>query len=304
MPETIPILLLTFGALYTSHKLFTFWKAIGAIDHLPGYRVAFHDDSLVLILTRIPGIAPGFNYLFLDKYTTRYTKWDVTSMVSMFPNVVTSLAVADADTAKHILSDRTLFPKPLAQMKFLTFFGNNIGTVNGEEWKRHRKISAPTFSDRNNRLVWDETILIMESLFSDVWKNKDVVSVDHFVDLTLAIAIFVISVAGFGKKVSWLNDTIIPDGHKMTFKDSLHITCTDVIFKLLFPDWILDHGTRRMKNTRIAFDEMKVYMSEMIQDRRLSDKVERHDLLSALMNAHSDDLSDSYLSDSELMGSI
>lgn len=45
-------------------------------------------------------------------------------------------------------------------------------------------------------------------------------------------------------------------------------------------------------------------MSEMLRDRRMSDKVEHHDLLSALMNAHSDDLSENYLSDSELMGKL
>ena len=79
-------------------------------------------------------------------------------------------------------------------------------TCEGEEWRKYRKICAPTFSDvriyvrlvavsnlksyvcqRNNKLVWDETVKIMNGLFNEVWAGKDVISLDHAVEITLPV---------------------------------------------------------------------------------------------------------------------
>ena len=73
----------------------------------------------------------------------------------------------------------------------------------GEEWKKYRKITAPAFSEvcfehysssnpeqpcqKNNKLVWDETIQIMMGLFNDVWGDRSEVVVDHGVDITLPV---------------------------------------------------------------------------------------------------------------------
>jgi hypothetical protein len=40
---------------------------------------------------------------------------------------------------------------------------------------------------RNNKLVWDETILIMTGLFDDVWGGKSEIVVDQCVDITLPV---------------------------------------------------------------------------------------------------------------------
>ena len=43
------------------------------------------------------------------------------------------------------------------------------------------------YLQRNNKLVWDETVKIMQGLFNDLWANQDVVSVNHVVDFTLPV---------------------------------------------------------------------------------------------------------------------
>jgi hypothetical protein len=42
-------------------------------------------------------------------------------------------------------------------------------------------------TQRNTRLVWDETIRIMFDLFDNVWENKPEIVVDHCVDITLPV---------------------------------------------------------------------------------------------------------------------
>lgn len=78
----------------------------------------------------------------------------------------------------------------------------------GDQWKRYRKIAAPAFSEvrdcvaksmprifhlipipkRNNKLVWDETILVVKDLFENVWGSQHEVVVDHAVDITLPVS--------------------------------------------------------------------------------------------------------------------
>ena len=40
---------------------------------------------------------------------------------------------------------------------------------------------------RNNKLVWDETVKIMQGLFNDMWANQEVISINHVVDITLPV---------------------------------------------------------------------------------------------------------------------
>ena len=157
------------------------------------------------------------------------------------------------------------------------------------------------YLQRNNRLVWDETVKIMQGLFNDLWANQDVVSVNHVVDLTLPVGclidhlillrssplgftdctlrywscryahtitlLFFHSLTrflGFGRSVSWKEDgTIIPPGHMMTYKDALHIATTDFIFKLTIPGWALGL-TPRLRKVKLGFEELHVRHSNFL----------------------------------------
>ncbi|KDR75779.1 hypothetical protein GALMADRAFT_248468 [Galerina marginata CBS 339.88] len=304
--QGIPLLIVSCGLLYFVRQLVSFWNAVRSIGHLPGYRTLFsHYSAMAFLFPRAPGLSPGSNHFFSDKHTSFASAgWDMNSIVSMIPSPITTVTIADADTIKEITSSRARFPKPVFQYEILTFFGRNIVASEGEEWKKYRKISAPAFSDRNNKLVWDETVQIMVGLFDEVWRDKDEISVHHCVEVTLPIALFVIGVAGFGRKISWHDDVVIPAGHQMTFKDSLHIASSDIIFKAILPDWALKYGTARLRNVKTAFEELGAYMSEMVKERYHSEKIERHDLFTSLLDANSDDLDGDHLTESELIGNI
>jgi hypothetical protein len=84
-------------------------------------------------------------------------------------------------------------------------FGANVVVSEGDEWKKYRKIVAPAFSEvspdrrswpnpkfrfqKNNKLVWDETIQIMMVMFDNVWGERSEVAVDHCVDITLPVRV-------------------------------------------------------------------------------------------------------------------
>ncbi|KAH9998670.1 cytochrome P450 [Russula vinacea] len=223
--------------------------------------------------------------------------------ISAFPVPNAGIHVADAAAIQEITTHRARFPKPLQRYKIVAVFGANIVASEGEEWKKYRKIAAPAFSEKNNKLVWDETIRIMMDLFDNVWGDRSEVVVDHCVDVTLPIALFIISAAGrFGRRVAWTTDLVVPPGHQMTFKDALHLLSTNLVLKIVLPDWA-KYLTKHAKKVDLAFTEIKQYMVEMVEARRNADKVEQcHDLFSGLLDAAEEEQGEAALSDEELIG--
>ena len=48
---------------------------------------------------------------------------------------------------QEITTARSRFPKPIDEYGALNFYGDNIVTMENQEWKRHRKVAAPAFAE-------------------------------------------------------------------------------------------------------------------------------------------------------------
>ncbi|OJA09560.1 hypothetical protein AZE42_01136 [Rhizopogon vesiculosus] len=284
-------------------------RLLRSIDYLPGYRTVFSSTTVFgNLLPRIPLLALGRAHSWRLKHAPFAERGlDIISAVSFWPKPVGNIYIADVQAIKDIIWSRGLFPKPLSQYAVLKVFGSNIVASEGDEWKRHHKVVARAFSERNNRLVWDATTQIMLELFDTVWIGKDEVVVDHAVDLTLQIGLFVIGAAGFGRHISWKDDAVIPPGHQLTFKDALLTTSHDLFIKLLVPRWAMGF-TKRFRRARLESDELQRYLTEMIQERKgFQLKEDDEDLLSSLLAANNDEnlwKDEVKLNDSELIGNI
>ncbi|KAG2128701.1 cytochrome P450 [Suillus clintonianus] len=308
--QTLAILVGSVGALRALQLFLDFRRLLASIHHLPGYRTILAPSTVLgQMFPPTRGLTLGHDHAWISKHTP-FAKWglDIFSSAAFWPKAKGAMFIADANIIKDIAWSRGgRFPKPLGQYKIITFFGENIVASEGDQWKRYRKIVAPAFSERNNRLVWDATIQIMLDLFDTMWAGQDEVVVDHGVDLTLPIALFVIGAAGFGRPISWKDDTVVPPGHQLTFKDALHTVTQDLTIKLLVPKWAMGL-TKRFRRTRVAFDELHKYLTEMIHERQGSQhKEENNDLLSSLLSANDDEkLSEGEikLTDSEVIGNI
>ncbi|KAG2042615.1 cytochrome P450 [Suillus americanus] len=308
--ETLSILVGSVAALRTLQLFLDFRRLLASIHHLPGYRTILSSSTVLgNLFPPTPLLTLGHDHFWLSKHSPFAERGlDIVSTAACWPKAMGSLLIADANVAKDIVWSRGgRFPKPLAQYAIINFFGKNIVASEGNEWKRYRKIVAPAFSERNNRLVWDATTHIMLDLFDTMWAGQEEVVVDHSVDLTLPIALFVIGAAGFGRPISWKEDDVVPLGHQLTFKDALHTVTQDLTIKLLVPKWAMGF-TKRFRRARLAFDELHRYLTEMIHERRGSQHEDsNNDLLSSLLSANDDNnlsKGEVKLSDSELIGNI
>ncbi|KLO13107.1 cytochrome P450 [Schizopora paradoxa] len=278
-------------------------------QNFPGYRYVLCPTSVLAnaIPLHIPYIATGPKHAWVVKHDDfkRY-RTDIISIVSAWPRAKISFNLADAAAIKEVTSKRTLWPKPLELYEFPEMFGRNIVGTEGDEWKRHRNIAYPAFSEPNNKLVWNESVRITMDMIENVWKDAPEVTIEHAAEMTLSLTLFVISSAGFGHKISFAEDHDVPSGHTMSFKESLHVVCVDMIFTAVVPSWLSWISERTRRHAQ-AVKELRSYMQEMIDERRTSDtKSDCDDLFRNLLDANSGELdrSESRLSDSELIGNI
>ncbi len=57
--------------------------------------------------------------------------------------------------------------------------------------------------------------------------------------------------------MTWTSDLVIPPGHQMTFKDALHIMSTNLVLKIILPNWA-KYLTKHTRKVDLAFTEIKV----------------------------------------------
>ncbi|TFK49108.1 cytochrome P450 [Heliocybe sulcata] len=283
----------------------------------PGYRTVFSGSWLLgsdipsiiaNLVPRFPGISPGYNSMLLKKHGDyRELGWDIIALVSAWPRAKVEYRLADATAIKEVTANRARFPKPVHRYGMVSFFGGNIVVSEGDEWKMYRKIAAPSFSERNIKLAWDEACRVMLDLFENVWGNQEEMALDNCVDMTMPVnkRFLFICMAGFGQQYGWKDEGSVSQGHTMSFKEALDIVSTDVFLKIIVPKWA-SSLTRRIRRAITAYDELELYMLDMIHERKSSGKqTDRHDLFNSLLDANEEVLEgEAKLSDRELLGNI
>jgi len=165
---------------------------------------------------------------------------------------------SDADANMQLLTRTQGFAKPLEFYALVDIFGSSIVSTEGDTWKRHRKIVAPAFAERNNLLVWQESLRQASGMLN-FWSNlkgntKAKMTVDDVGHDTAHLALNVLSGAAFGVSQLWqgeneslLGDNIIPGfnttklikGHTYTFQAALQELISGVVWLILIPEWLL-----------------------------------------------------------------
>ncbi|KAF2770357.1 putative P450 monooxygenase [Teratosphaeria nubilosa] len=205
----------------------------------------------------------------------------------------TSMIVADAEATTQITQRRNDFPKPIWMYSSIDVFGKNVVSTEGAVWRHHRKITSPPFTERNNHLVWVESLHQATSMVG-TWVSETDQSSKTIWDVAaqaMRLSLHVISRAGFGVRLAWPHeeaDQNAPPGHTLTYKDALSSLLENIIVVMLTPRWLLSRSPLRLhKVANDAYVEWGKYMREMYQDKRGEVKAggsrEGMDLMGALV---------------------
>ena len=204
-----------------------------------------------------------------------------------------TLQVADEEAVSQITTRRNDFPKPTHIYGSVDLFGKNVVSTEGAYWRHHRKITSPPFTEKNNHLVWLESLHQAQSMM-DGWIGKDQVETAALKDVStqaMRLSLHVISRAGFGVRLQWPHEEVskqIPEGHTLTYKEALERLLENIIVVMLTPKLILRNSPFQLhKVANEAYVEWGKYMREMYRDKCLEVKKgetrEGMDLMGALV---------------------
>ncbi|KAL6720900.1 hypothetical protein ACLMJK_002825 [Lecanora helva] len=151
-------------------------------------------------------------------------------------------------------------------LKFFEVYGPTVGSVEGEEWRKHRKIITSGLNSATNIVVWKNTILQTSSLINHwLGLGGKIPVMKHW---TSRLALHVISDVFFRRQLSWRdssNDSEPPPpGHQMSFEKALFTVLARLGTLYVTPRALL--GKIPLKNIReahIAFIEWTQYMEEL-----------------------------------------
>lgn len=163
-----------------------------------------------------------------------------------------TIFVANREAITQIVTRRDDFPKPLWMYKSVEVFGKNVVTTDGQEWKFHRKVTSPSFGEKNNALVFLESIRQTNQMLRK-WVGVDdngKKTVHEPLEDTHRLSLHVISAAGFGATLDWPGETKDADvirpmssestyQHKMQFKDALSDLLHYLLVVLIMPKWLM-----------------------------------------------------------------
>ncbi len=133
------------------------------VRHIPGkkYLLTPWDTLASLLLPGIPYVNADLNLRINDSRKSRriYEEFggvSICSIVSAFsPRIM--LRITDPVAIKAIVADRKQFPKFLETYRILAEYGENIVITEGDEWRKHRRVVGPAFSETTYDLVWSES---------------------------------------------------------------------------------------------------------------------------------------------------
>ncbi|KAE9375772.1 cytochrome P450 monooxygenase-like protein [Stipitochalara longipes BDJ] len=260
---------------------------ISIIDGVPGYLwIATHD----IFLGTLHKFAPSRNWLW-PKLAHVHRSWhyaqemrealgEVYLIVS--PGQI-FMSCSNAEANIQLTTRRRDFVKPVELYAIVDIFGPSILTTEGEEWKRHRKIVAPAFSEKSNSLVWKESLrqgLGMVEVWSKLEGNTSgTMKVEDTAPYIATMALHVISAAGFGVRQLWagedetklgsnavsgFNTSKLIGSHTVTFKESLKTLLHGIIWLAIFPVSLLEKSPFKLhKKLLRAFAECHDYFSEL-----------------------------------------
>ncbi|KAM0459388.1 hypothetical protein ACHAPV_005575 [Trichoderma viride] len=187
------------------------------------------------------------------------------------------LLTDNAETIRTITLKREQFPKWTAVYNILRQFGENVLTTESSIWRMHRKVTSPSFNERNAALVFREAIVQTQGMLR-MWTgpegNTRKEPLNSLQRDTMRLALNIISYVGFGMQLLWPGETHAAGtdpkllkygshepsvGHQLSFTDTMEFLLERLLVLLILPRWIL-----REYSFVLYFDLVSLYKTLML----------------------------------------
>ncbi|KAI1130116.1 cytochrome P450 [Nemania abortiva] len=203
------------------------------------------------------------------------------------------LYLCDPDSLIDVFRRRTDFPRPLEIYELLNIFGPNLSTVEGNQWKKQRKITASCFNESTNEVVWAESISLAVDMLL-YWSSKK--SVSTTADDVRTLSLHVLSKAGFGKSFPFQGHDVSKSSASpaTSYKESLKEVLDNCVLimvlgtKLLSKPW-LPRKLRRVHEACVSFQKHMTSVYEEEKRAFAEGRASERNLLSSLIRASNEE---------------
>ncbi|EHL00994.1 putative Cytochrome 2U1 [Glarea lozoyensis 74030] len=153
---------------------------------------------------------------------------------------------------------------PVEFLKFWNVWGPTIASVQGAEWKVHRKAVTAGFGPAMNHTVWKETLSQTQKLATH-WTEDHQAIVPVVRYWTSRLALHIICNGFFGMKVEWNadNQKSLPTGHKIALDAALPKFIENLAVFVTVPTALLSRlPVKKFRDTYENFTEITTYLDE------------------------------------------
>ena len=139
----------------------------------------------------------------------------------------------------------------------------------GDQWQRHRKITAPSFNERVSSSVWVESLEQARKVLAS-WEKGSRSGTRTVATDVNRLTVRVFSFAGIGIKHTDAEDQQLILGHSMAYADALTLILDNLIFLALLPALFFTFTMlpARLHELGTATTEFKKYMEDIVNDER------------------------------------
>lgn len=240
------------------------------------------------------------------------------------------ISTRDPEIAWEILSSqrsKTGFIQHDLIKVFMSRFGPNVLTSDGEAWARQRKVVASSITERISKRVFEESLRQVEGLLEEVFLldgcggggggDESRCETERLFDGMKKITINVLSSAGMGESVEWKDEkNSSPEpGFRMTYIQAVNAVIDAVAGPLVLPKWFLSYyptflpGGEFLRTVGYAIEEFPIHTKALLERENKKSALEgktRSNIMSQLLRASESETKDGVrtLSDEEMMGNL
>ncbi|GAW00627.1 cytochrome P450 [Lentinula edodes] len=276
-------------ASITSLIAYQYWRSLQFVHFMPGLRPLLSPLSpFGMLLPNHNLLNPGSTWYWSARNSSYLNKThDIISIVPLLGSV--SYYTCSFDVMKQILSAdiRLQIEKPY-DMTLERLFGPSLASVNGESWRRHRRVVQPAFSNKLYESIGNEVAKIYQSMMeSEDWRDCKQIDFLESHDFMLKFTLCIISKCGFGIDASWnaVSSSEKPETHLnhvqaqhyrqngFTLPEALRIVSQTLIPRIILPNWVYAVPIERLQRMGESWNDLSSYIRTAINDKDLMNPV-------------------------------
>ena len=142
--------------------------------------------------------------------------------------------------------------------------------MEGDDWQRQRRLTAPNFNEKTSSIVWKEAIRQAQDM-AQSWVDRGTQGTLDTVPDTATLALHVLTCVGFGTSYPFHGGVRdLPAGHTMTYRDALSLCLRNIITYAIIPKRFLRWSflPQTLRALGIATEEFQKYMEELLSHER------------------------------------